>query len=193
MPWEKQFDVEKALERAQDTFWEQGYEATSMDCLLKRMGINRGSFYDTFGSKRDVLIQALRRYYWRDRVSYFRELTRGKPPRRAVAAVFHSMTDLSSGPQARRGCFLVNSALEIAPKDREVARIVRDGFADIEKFFSELVRQGQKTGEIRKNRNALEMGRALMNHLLGLMVLVRSRAPRAVLDSVVKQAERLLA
>ncbi|HSA94103.1 MAG TPA: TetR/AcrR family transcriptional regulator [Terriglobales bacterium] len=193
MPWEKQFDVEDALERAQNTFWAEGYEATSMDCLLKRMGINRGSFYDTFGSKRDVLIQALHRYYWRDRVPFFRAITQGKRPRKAIAAVFQSMIDSSAGLQARHGCFLVNSALEIAPKDQEVARIVRHAFSDIEGFFVELVRQGQKAGEIRKSSNAAEMGRNLMNHLLGLMVLVRSRAPRPVLESVVKQAGRLLA
>ena len=193
MPWEKQFDVEDALERAQNTFWAEGYEATSMDCLLKRMGINRGSFYDTFGSKREVLVQALQRYYWRDRVPFFRKVVHGKPPRKAITAVFESMIDPSAGLQARHGCFLVNSALEIAPKDREVARIVRHAFADIEKFFAALVRQGQKAGEIRKSRNSMVMGRNLMNQLLGLMVLVRARAPRPVLASVVKQAERLLA
>ncbi len=193
MPWEKQFDVDQALKRAQNTFWAEGYEATSMDCLLQRMGINRGSFYDTFGSKRAVMIQALQRYYWQDRVPFFRGVVGGKPPREAIAAVFRSMIDPAAGRQARHGCFLVNSALEVAPKDKQVARIVRQAFTDIEKFFADLVRQGQKKGDIRKSLKPAEAGRALMNQLLGLMVLVRSRAPRPVLESVVKQAEQLMA
>lgn len=192
MPWEKQFDIDKALERAKETFWALGYEATSMELLLKRMGIHRGSFYDTFRSKREVLIKALRQYDARNRISLLRAVAEGKSPRQAIAAVFRCMIDGSRGAQGRHGCFLVNSALEIAPKDKEVARIVRRGFGDMEKFLADLVRRGQKAGEIRMRRNAAEMGRTLMNQMVGLMVLVRARAPRAVLESVVKQAERLL-
>lgn len=192
MPWEKQFDIEEALERAKETFWAQGYEATSMDLLLKRMGINRGSFYDTFQSKRDVLIKALRQYDARNRISLLRAVAEGKSPREAIAAVFRCMIDGSRGPQSRHGCFFVNSALEIAPKDKEVARIVRRGFGDMEKFFAELVRRGQKAGEIRNRRDVAGMSRTLMNQMVGLMVLVRARAPKAVLESLVKQAERLL-
>jgi len=192
MPWEKQFDIDEALERAKDTFWARGYEATSMDVLLKRMGINRGSFYDTFGSKRDVLIEALQRYDARNRAALLRAVAEGKSPRAAIAAIFRSMIDGSRGPQGRHGCFLVNSALEIAPKDKTVARIVRRGFADVEEFFAELVRRGQQAGEIRKRPSARQISRTLLNQLVGLMVLVRGRAPRATLDSVVKQAGRML-
>lgn len=192
MPWEKQFDVDKALERAKETFWARGYEATSMELLLKRMGINRGSFYDTFRSKRDVLVKALRQYDAHNRASLLRAAAQGKPPREAIATVFRCMIDGSRGRLSRHGCLLVNSALEMAPKDKEVAQIVRSGFKDIEKFFAELVRQGQEAGEIHKRLNAAETGSLLMNQMVGLMVLVRARAPKTVLDSVVAQAERML-
>ncbi len=193
MPWEKQFDVEEALERAMHTFWAQGYEATSMDVLLRRMGINRGSFYATFRSKRHVLIRALQRYDARNRDAVMRGIAEGRSPRKAVSMIFRGLTDGSRFPQGRHGCFLVNAALEMAPKDKEVARIVRQGFSELEKFFAELVREAQKTGEVRKGVNAAATGRALMNQLVGLMVLVRSKAPQAVLDSVVKQAEQMMA
>ena len=48
MPRTKAFDVTDALDKAKDYFWAHGYESTSMDDLLKAMGINRGSFYDTY-------------------------------------------------------------------------------------------------------------------------------------------------
>jgi len=56
------------------------------------------------------------------------------------------MVDGSPGPRGRHGCFLVNSALEMAPKDPEVAKIVRQGFRNIERFFNELLSQGQRRG-----------------------------------------------
>lgn len=192
MPWEKQFDIDEALERAMHTFWAQGFEATSMDVLLKKMGINRGSFYATFGSKRDVLIRALQRYDARNRAAVMRGIATGRSPRKAVSMIFHALIDGSRFPQGRHGCFLVNAALEMAPKDKEVARIVRRGFTELENFFAELVREAQRAGEMRKTVDAGKTGRALMNQLVGLMVQVRARAPRAVLNSIVHQAEELM-
>lgn len=48
MPSTKRFDVDEALDRAMETFWEHGYKATSMCTLLDGMGIQKGSFYATF-------------------------------------------------------------------------------------------------------------------------------------------------
>ena len=51
MPRQKDFDPDRALGNAMELFWEKGYEATSVQDLVDRMGINRFSMYDTFGSK----------------------------------------------------------------------------------------------------------------------------------------------
>lgn len=192
MARKKEFDVDAALKCAKDTFWVEGYEATSMDLLLNRMGINRGSFYDTFHSKRRVLIRSLQDYDVYNRAELLRKATAGKSPRAAVSAIFRGMIDGSRGSQGQHGCFLVNSALEVAPKDAEVAKIVRNGFRDVERFFADLIRRGQESREFRKGINAEKMGRALMSQLVGLLVLVRAGAPRQVLESIVQQADELL-
>lgn len=192
MPWDKQFDVDEALDRAKDIFWEHGYEATSMEMLLKAMRINRGSFYDTFKSKRDVMIRALRRYSADDRAAVIRAVAAGKSPREAITAVFNGMIDGTRGRQGRHGCFLVNSALDVAPQDEEASQIVREGLRDVERFFAELIRAGQEKGEFPRELDATEMGRTLMNQLIGLMVLVRSKAPKPVQESVVNQVSVLL-
>ncbi len=41
----------KALDQVLEAFWDQGYEAASVQGLCSAMGINRGSLYDTFGDK----------------------------------------------------------------------------------------------------------------------------------------------
>ncbi|MGL6102693.1 MAG: TetR/AcrR family transcriptional regulator, partial [Exiguobacterium acetylicum] len=58
----KEFDEQVVLRKAMDVFWAQGYEKTSMQDLVDRMGIHRRSIYDTFGDKHSLFVAALAEY-----------------------------------------------------------------------------------------------------------------------------------
>ena len=58
----KEFDEERALAAAVDAFWRQGYENTSLEALMREMGIARQSLYDTFGDKRALYLKAMALY-----------------------------------------------------------------------------------------------------------------------------------
>jgi TetR/AcrR family transcriptional regulator, transcriptional repressor for nem operon len=58
----KEFDRDEALRKAMEVFWSRGYEAASIEDLVKHMGINRQSLYDTFGHKHALYLKALDRY-----------------------------------------------------------------------------------------------------------------------------------
>ena len=58
----KEFDEERALAAAVDVFWRQGYENTSLEALMREMGIARQSLYDTFGDKRALYLKAMAFY-----------------------------------------------------------------------------------------------------------------------------------
>lgn len=188
----RQFEMEYVLDKAKDLFWRNGYEATSMEELLQTMGLNRASFYNAFGGKRELMLLALRRYDSNNRAATLRSAASGRPPLEAIRHVFRAMVDGSRGPMGKHGCFLVNSALEVAPKDPEAARIVRGGLRDVEQFFTQLARRAVVDGDLPAGCDPAETGRALMNHLVGLMVLVRAGANKATLSSVVRQVELLL-
>ena len=57
----KEFDQERAL-AAGVVFWRQGYENTSLEALMREMGIARQSLYDTFGDKRNLYLRAMAFY-----------------------------------------------------------------------------------------------------------------------------------
>lgn len=56
------FDPNEALLKALDLFWKKGFAKTGMTELLEYMGIQRQSFYNTFGNKEEVFIEALKLY-----------------------------------------------------------------------------------------------------------------------------------
>jgi AcrR family transcriptional regulator len=58
----KEFERDTALDDAIAIFCDHGYEGTSTEVLLGKMGIGRQSLYDTFGDKRRLYLEALQRY-----------------------------------------------------------------------------------------------------------------------------------
>ena len=48
----KEFNRDEVLRKAMEVFWSHGYEAASINTLVKHMGINRQSLYDTWRQTR---------------------------------------------------------------------------------------------------------------------------------------------
>lgn len=192
MPRDKLFDVEEARQKALVAFWSNGYEATSMQDLLDAMGIQRGSFYATFESKHQILIDTLRQYDDARRET-FASLAKAKSTRAMVRELFERIAEEASARGGQRGCFLVNSALELAPRDAEVAAIVTRAFSETESYFKDSLEQGKLRGEVGAHVDTVATARALLGLLLGLRVLARSGAAKPVIASIVDQATALVA
>jgi len=58
----REFILEEVLDKAVETFWSKGYEATSIQDLVENMGIQRGSLYAAFGDKQCLFLTVLDRY-----------------------------------------------------------------------------------------------------------------------------------
>lgn len=193
MPWEKQFNVDTALDRAMDAFWSAGYEATSTQTLLDRMKINRGSLYDTFGNKRELFITALKRYeevYQRPKLAGASD---GRSPRETIGALFQGLIDDAASPKGRDGCLMVNTALELAAHDPEIADVVAGSLGAIKDFFAANIKAGQEAGEIRGDLDAIGVADGLLGLLVGIRVLARSMpGDKAILNGIAAQAEAML-
>ncbi len=192
MPWEKQFDHDEALSKAMGAFWAHGFEATSMQDLVDCMGINRGSLYATFGDKRSLFIEALRRYDAVYREEWITQLVKSMGPRAAIDAAFDAVIDAVLDAGSNDGCLLVNTALELSPHDEEISAIVDHGLAEMERFFRDMIEQGQAAGEIPSHVTPVDTARGLLGLFIGLRVLSRSRPEESVLRSVANQAAALL-
>lgn len=187
MPWEKQFNTDEVLARAMRIFWRNGFEATSMQALLDNMGIHRGSFYATFQDKRSIFKMALDRYE-KQFLRWFERIESGKSPKDAIIFVFDSVIKDAQENADYCGCFLVNTALELAPHDPEIGALVEKGFSLTEAFFHRMIRKGQADGTISTSLNAKNTSRLLVGLLAGLRVLSRGRgnldASRAIVAHV---------
>ena len=193
MPWEKQFDVEKGLEKAMNTFWEQGYEATTMQELVERMGVNRGSLYDTYGDKRTLFLAALRNYDEKMRREPLAQWEADMGPTQAIRKVFDVFAEPAMAGHPAQGCLLTNSTLELAAHDREVRNIVAHSQKQLETFFVRMIKKGKAEGAFASHVSPAKAARGLLATLLGLVVLTRSRPEAELLNSIIDDAlSRLL-
>jgi AcrR family transcriptional regulator len=56
----REFDLEVVLTKARILFAKKGYNGTSIDDLVKATGLQRGSIYKAFGSKRNLFETVLK-------------------------------------------------------------------------------------------------------------------------------------
>ena len=182
----KEFKHDVVLDRAMQAFWSRGYEATSIQHLVDRMGIQRGSLYDTFGDKRTLFFAAIDRY---DRVVTAKLLAALDEPasgKDAIRRFFRLKVELAMEPGRPRGCLVTNSAAELASRDRGTATKVGAVLTKIEASFNRAVVRAQKAGEIDPTRNARALARFLTSSAQGLSVMAKTFPERAVLEDIVK-------
>src|SRR5881296_4728846 len=93
MALHKEFDRDEALHKAMEVFWTRGYGAASIQDLVKRMGINRQSLYDTFGDKHALYLQALDRYRKDESRKMFELLERPGPVKKSLRQLFEGVVE----------------------------------------------------------------------------------------------------
>jgi TetR/AcrR family transcriptional regulator, transcriptional repressor for nem operon len=186
------FDEAAALDVAIECFWRRGYGATSVRDLATAMGICGTSLYNSFGNKRALFVQALERYLDRSMRARVKRLEESLPPKQAVLQFFEEIIERSLKDRSRRGCLLINSALEVAPHDPKLGAEISERLGEIEQFFRRSIAAAQSKGSVRHDLDADDVARLLLGVLLGIRVLARVKPQRALLEGVARPALALL-
>jgi TetR/AcrR family transcriptional repressor of nem operon len=184
-------DSHLVLDRATSEFWARGYKSTSINDLIRATGLNRTRLYAGFKDKRSLFMTCLRHYSQNDKRAFLDRLARDLPPRDAIVAVFDAGR---RSPEVDRpgGCFLVNSAIENAPHDAEIRAVVHEGLSQIETFFRDRIREGQRAGTIRSDIDAAPTAQALLGLFISLSVLIRSGASPEEAPATIATLGRML-
>jgi TetR/AcrR family transcriptional regulator, transcriptional repressor for nem operon len=188
----REFDEIVALDAAIDCFWNRGYEATSVRDLADTIGISAPSLYNAYGDKRTLFVRALERYLDQSMRARIKRLEDSLPPKQAVRRFIGEIIEASVNDRQRRGCFLINSALEVAPHDKELGAAIAGRLGELEAFFRRSITAAQADGTVPPYRVATDLARLLLGVLLGIRVLARSKPERTLLEGVARPALALL-
>jgi TetR/AcrR family transcriptional repressor of nem operon len=175
------------VEEAMQHFWTRGYRATTVDELVAATGVKPGSLYAAFaGGKGALLIDALKRYSDLVVPQKLGELDRPDASVAEVRAYFDGLVSDLLSDDGRRGCLLVNSAIELAAEDDRVAAVVRGHHARLERRFAAALRTARRRGEIPEAIDTGAKAKLLVAASQGLMVVGKANPSKEVLEAIVE-------
>lgn len=171
------FDREAALEQALTTFWERGYDGTTLSHLTRRMGIAAPSLYTAFGDKRALFEEAAARYGERLDLRLRSDLA-APTAREAVEALLRTAAEAFTAAGTPPGCLVMGEPLlagrRAATRDAIAARL----------------RRGVEHGELAGPGEAEEIAAFVDTVLAGMEARARDGATRAELDRAADRAVR---
>lgn len=186
----REFDTDKALDRALEVFWRRGYEGATLLELTEAMGINRPSMYAAFGNKEQLFRLCLDRYA-NGPASYIFQALERPTAREVVERLLRGVLELSCDSNHPAGCLMVQGALACGETAETIRKeLIAHRAAGLDRIRRRL-EQANRDGDLPKGVNCADAARFIVTVIQGLGVQAASGATRKELQGVVELALRV--
>lgn len=143
------------------------------------------SLYGAFGGKRELLLQALRRYTTRGSQRIANTMASRPSVKAALAELLDELIEQILADREHRGCFLGNCTAELS-RDDEAMAIVRASMERNEAQFRMVLDAAKTRGEIKPSVDTAALARFLFTSLQGMRLLAKADPDRARLRDVAR-------
>ena len=177
----REFDADRALDRAMRVFWRRGFLGASLTDLTRAMRINRPSLYAAFGDKEKLFRKALERYF--DGPSAYAHESLDAPTARAVVEqILYGAINMLTGPGSPATCMWVRCALSSGDGRlrAEFAAQRAEGHARLRTRFEKAV----KAGDLSAGSDTNALAHLVLTVNYGLTVQATTGATRKDLKRV---------
>ena len=183
----RSFDEDALLDAAQELFWRNGYERTSIDEIATAAGVGNGSIYGAYKSKLGLFVAVFGRYC-DGRALAVDEILASHDGNFEDAAENYLLEIVRdcTGHEDRRGCLMLNSIAELGARFPEVLAIAERTNTRMQDALAARVSESVESGEIRLTSEGV---RPLAAHLLlvsqGLIHASKTRVSVSQLEDIV--------
>jgi AcrR family transcriptional regulator len=157
---------EKLFRAAMKLFAERGFFATTTEDITEAADLGQGTFFNYFPTKQHVLTVLTEKQM--EKVMHAREeVAAGKAPIYSVLnELMHRIAQEPGKSQA-----LTRSLMAAFLSNDEVRQFVRDTLARGRESLGEMIRLGQKRGEIRHDRKPADLAMTFQRGVIGTLLL----------------------
>jgi TetR/AcrR family transcriptional repressor of nem operon len=183
---------EQIVVAALETLHRKGFNATSVQDITDAADAPKGSFYNHFGSKEDLAVEALDRY-WQRILGSLKLLSDEKvPPLPRLRAYFSRLSRIASDSDYSSGCFVGNMSVEMSNQSRMVRERLALILAAWTRAITSCVREAQADGSVRRDADAKIIAEFLLNSWEGAVLRSKVDKDAVALDTFEKVTFDLL-
>lgn len=166
----RQFDEDVALDSAMGAFWEKGYEATSLADLMSATGLAKASLYNSLGDKHTIFLRTLERFMKNGRKDLEDLVVQEGTGGALLRQWLEHIVAMATCQGVRRGCFMVNSAVELAPHDKDVRALLQKHEQRMESHYIKLLERGIEDGSLRADLDVAQTAQWITTVVYGTQV-----------------------
>jgi TetR/AcrR family transcriptional repressor of nem operon len=179
------------LDAARDLIHARSYASASVDDLCVAAGVNKGSFYYFFPSKRELILSVLDDQWARTREHVLDPAFQADiPPLERIDRFFRKVTEIHRRPVVL-GCPFGNLALELSTMDEPVRDKVRSIFGGYRVYFETALADAMSQGHLGPI-DVSETAQALVAYFQGALVLAKTHNDASVIANLASHARALI-
>ncbi|MFC9690191.1 TetR/AcrR family transcriptional regulator [Kribbella sp. NPDC056951] len=184
----RSFDRDAALEQALLTFWERGYDATSVSDLTAALGIGAPSLYAAFGDKRSLFNEVITRYQATHGAFTTRALEEEPTARAAITRILREAAAEYTATDHAPGCLIISATQNTIPASAEVAEQLRAIRASNVAVLRDHIQADIDSGVLAAGTDAQALATYFAATIQGMSQQARDGASRAQLQQVAELA-----
>lgn len=177
MPRQKAFDQINIMKDAMYLFWKRGFYHTSIQDLVKYLGINRASLYDTYGDKETLFIRCFEMYK-KEKIALVGDIfKKHEDPKKGLKKLFEFVLNTICSDPEKKGEFISNTLSEIAPNNSNINLYLEKTKDEAIQLLESYLKKGQAKGYISPEKNIKGIAHSIMATAIGSTMLSRIGKP----------------
>lgn len=166
---------ERIVSAAADLFYLEGYRAASLDSVARRAGVNRGSLYYFFKSKKNLALAVIGHF---EGLIHRNFLQTAPVDKRTGRERLARLADLySEMPRAESpccGCPIGKLSLELSGVDEDLRLSLKSVWAGVISKIESMVRQARDEGALPPSTDTDGLARSFFAQIQGAHIIARS-------------------
>lgn len=166
----KAFNEQEVLEKSMTVFWQKGFHATSIQDLVEETGINKPSIYNTYGDKEKIFLKALDFYKTKSIAEFKQKLEGNISVYESLRKILFDILENGYLDESRKGCFFVNSMLELIPGSKEIEKSLQSHKANLESLFESYFKRAKIAGHLDLKLDPRKLSKWFFGLIMGYRV-----------------------
>lgn len=170
----REFEPTEVIEKSVALFHERGYNDTSMEDLVKYTGVSRYGIYGEFGNKRALFIRALEHFHNKFSQELVLDMAQPDAGLTELRDFFKRLMVHAYEEEGRLGCFMCNTAMELASQDKIIGEMIRDKNESVRELMRNALENAVNRGEITLKSDPDSYATYLQGIKLGMATMLKS-------------------